>query len=246
MRVIILNEDKTFYDSTVFAIENEPDKKHPEYVLKTYFYIVNSENKIERMPSISKNHVRILIRNLEPSNYCSWIEDKKNNIEGYNWFINSKNTIENIKNNLPISKEIENECLEVNSGNLSWYESERNSNVIVNQEDIKNILEFTGWFHDGHIEKIDNQKDGSLRIDLSGVWGFESFSLIFKGNIETYFEDDLDELWFSSASIFIDKDKQICFSIDDYSSKEELNKTKVTRIYADSLKIDYKFDFDFR
>lgn len=81
---------------------------------------------------------------------------------------------------------------------------------------------------------------------LKEVTGFESFSLIFKGNIESYFEDDLDDLWFSSASIVIDKDKQICFSIDDYSSKEELNKTKVTRIYADSLKIDYKFDFDFK
>lgn len=243
MRVFILKPDKTYYESIVFAIEYEFDKS--DYIRNCWFYIMDENNKVIRINEYVQHtkylYKQVFIRNVEPANRLSWIKEKT--IEGYSKFIHNKEMLNKIKNGEPLEEDLQVEWEELNQGNLHYYESRFDRSDITDKQDIEDLIEFTMGFHDAHFEKIDKQDD-KVVVELSGVWGFKVFRLIFSGNVSSFFEDYLEEIWFNGASIFIDKDGQICFADEEsYSTKEEVVKDKLSYVFANSLKIEYEFDY---
>lgn len=241
MRVFVLKPDKSFYESIVFAIEYEFDKQS-EFIKNCWFYIMNDENKIVRINEYVQGtkylYKQVFIRNTEPCNYYPWIKEKT--IEGYPKFIHNGAMLNKIKNGESIEEDLQADWYELNQGNLSIYEDRDD---ISDKQDIEDLLAFTMGFHDAHFERIEKLEDKVI-IELSGVWGFKNFRLIFNGKVSSFFEEFLDEFWFNGASIFIANDGQICFADEDgYSSKEEVVKDKLSYVFANSLKVEYEFDY---
>ena len=246
MRAIVFKKDKTFYESIVFAIEYERDKQYPEYISTAWYYLMDEDYNLVRLSELvsdeKQQYKQVFIRNVQSVNSVPWIKEK--DIEGYPRFIHNERLISQIKNGETVDESIRQELEWLNEGNLYAYKNELNDNSVDSKSDIDDLMEFTMWFHDGHVENIEKGND-SVIFTLSGVWGFKTFKLIFKGHVFSFFEDDLDELWFTGASLFIDKDRQICFATDEgHDNKKELEGFNGTHIFADSLRFEYEFDLD--
>ena len=248
MRAFILKPDKTYYKSIVFAIETERDDKYPEYSYSVYYYVVNEENKLVRVNQYVENckylNKQVLIRNCEPCNYLPWIT--KTDLEGYAFVVNSKTLLGDIKKGNAIAPEIEDDCSQINQSNLYWYTNNCDVNEIVDKDDVKDFTYFTSGFHDAHFERIDWINENKLEITFSGVWGFKWFKLIFERNIDSYFEENLDERWLYGANICFKDNKVYFLATDDYDSIDEIKGYGITYVGAEKLTYQYEIEYDWK
>ncbi len=243
MRAFILKPDKTYYERDILAIEYVRDDKYTEVIKDVYYYVTDENYKVVRINRYVENstalYPQVLVRNASTTNRGPWLD--KGDIEGYAFFIKTKAMLNNIKRGLPLDPDYERECVEISITGI--YNS---TNEIADEQDIEDVNWFAGYFHDAYFEKIDWINDNKLEITFSGVWGFKWFKLIFERNIDSHFEEYLDERGLYGASIFIENN-QICFvAEEEVNTLKEAIDSGYTYICAGKATFDYEIDYDWK
>ena len=110
--------------------------------------------------------------------------------------------------------------------------------IEVNSEkDIKNLLEITGYFHDGFI-KEGQVKNDTLYLYFEGEWGYD-WELWFSGNVEHSIDSfdpyDFDDPYWFHASIFFE-DGYIYLVRDYARNTSEIG----NKWYVKARKLKYK------
>ena len=245
MKVIILNKDGTTYEAIAFAWEIRTNIFG--YLKKSYFYILDkTSSTIIRLSEFVEGtqliFPQVFIRHDTYFEKDSW--KKKKRIEGYDWFIDNKQALKSIKkyrlNDLCFIER----CIEFSAKALEFY-SKSNYKEIRCQKDANDLLMFARCFHDARI--AESYAEGNkLILDFCGVWGLKTMTLVFEGNITSHFSNkDIYADYFTSASLFFSEDGQICLVSDEgFDKKENVNGDDLNFFFADKLKFNYVFDFD--
>lgn len=244
MKAIILNSDGTTYESVVFAMEY---KISPfGFLSKVWFYVTDKTgNAIQRLSEYVEFtrclHTQIVIRHDTHFENSTWKKGK--NIEGYDWFINNKLCLKQIKKCHLNDLTFLNKCIEFNRKALDFYK-DIDYKEIKCQRDAEDLLIFAKCFHDAVIDNY-HTEDDKLVLTLIGVWGLKSLTLTFEGNITSHFIDTKAYAdYFDSASLFIADDGQVCLVSSEGFDNKVIEEEGLYYFFADKLTFDYTFDFD--
>lgn len=205
MQAIVCLGNGAYYLSKVFGYYKkvDSDDDYQRYIQSIYsqYYIVLDEEKKKLVRhyayDLSKRpqmHLRILL-----------IDDSTED-----WIINKDGTgcvdfllrkdIEVMSDYDSFPSDTINRCVDMDA--QYHYEEYK---VIENETDAENFLLAVGDFHDARIDKLEEQKDGSLYVMVTDVWGC-SVELWFSGDVEysasSRTSEEYDPYWMSSSILF--------------------------------------------
>lgn len=235
MIVHVKRDDGTIEQATAIAVVYEKP-------YQTEVFILNSNCEYERVFATKQgtNQIIPLVMFVDVHKYeYGWVKADK--MEGYKLFVNHPELLERIRNG-------EKEIFKFGTDDQILFDSLIvNSDVnygpiyVDGQDDIDNLLEFSGWFHDGTITEVKwNDKKTKLTLAFEGVWGIRKLYLHFSEDVILNLNDEYEYDYLFGASIFFENGK-ICFvGAEDYSSMKE-DTTGITTVTAKSL--SYSFEY---
>ena len=231
MKVVVLNDDGTYYGTDAVAIHYDG--------WKTEYFILNQDGDFERIFEYTQNKKQIEKRvfvfdaDLE-ENFPHYVED--GSYEGYPTFIKNKNLLEKIRKG---EKEII-DWVGMTFYNCSYFDVD-NEKIVDDAHGCKVLNNFAGGFHDAVIINYNyDDKKNCLYIDLDGVWGLEKLTLIFEDVLKYHIEDDYEYNYFSIANLFYE-DEEVCFVNDECNTKNDICE-EWTFVYAKRLKFEFIFE----
>ena len=236
MIVHVKRDDGTVYQAVAVAIVYK--KRH-----NAEFFILNSKNEFERVFAY-KQHTKYIIPQVMIADIhtyeTDWVKTKA--MEGYKLFVENAKLLNKIrKGKKRFSPYGTDEHHYFSS--LSVDKNVNYGPIYVNdQNDIDNLLTFTGWFHDASICDVKwNENKTELTLALEGIWGIERLYLHLKGDISLYKNKEYEYEYFFGVSIFFENDK-ICFIGDEnYISMNEIEEN-ITNFSARNM--SYSFEYE--
>ena len=235
MIVHVKREDGTVYQALAVAIIYGKN-------WDTEFFIMNSKYEFERVFAYKQNTKNIipqvLIVNIHTYE-ADWVKTDK--MEGYRLFVRHPDFLERIRNG-------EKELFKYGTNDYYLYSSLAVSEevnygpiYIDDQNDIDNLLEFTGWFHDATItDVVWNKNNTELTLTFDGVWGIKKLFLCFKGDVELKLSDEYQYDYLFGASIFFEDGKICLICGEDFHSMSEAT-DYITNVSA--RKMSYSFEY---
>ena len=236
MIVHIKKDDGTIEQATAVAIV------YGKGYYDTEVFIVKEDCAFERVFAFKQGTKYIVptVMYIDVHKYGSnWIKTDK--MEGYKIFINNPKFLDKIRNG-------EKHLFPYGSDDYYSFESivyggEINYGPIYvdGQDEIDNLLEFTGWFHDALITDVKwNEQKTKLTLAFEGIWGIKKLFLHFSEAISLKLSEGYEYDYLYDASIFFEKGK-ICFvGAEDFKSMSE-DTTGITTVTAKSL--SYSFEY---
>ena len=237
MIVHVKQNDGTVYQAVAVAIVYGEN-------YKTEIFIKKNGCEFERVFAYKQNTKNIIpqVRVVDVHNYGSdWIKTDK--MEGRSLFVRHPDFLERIRNG-------EKEIFKYGTDEYCLYNSLDVSEKInygpiyvETQDDIDNLLEFTGWFHDAVVSEVKwNEKKTELTLAFDGIWGIRRLYLHFKDDVELHLNEEYEWDYLFGASIFFEKEKVCFIGGEDCNSMKEIENDKyVTGVSA--RKMSYAFEY---
>ena len=228
MRIIVnTSKYKKPYETIAFSIEYTNNS--------LYYYVIDKDNEIERICGsdefpLLESDQQVFIRNLVDRYDNSWI--RKDNFEGYDYFIDNIHNLELIKDY----------CIAKKKELLDYYHNYRNSNYINCDTDIIDFLLYVRHFDESQIENIEyNLSKDRITLRITSDY-FYMIKLDFIGGIDTNISIETIKYLLINAltetNIKILPNKRICFEFSNnyiYADKIrfrcEINKFESATVY---------------
>lgn len=237
MIVHVKQDDGTIYQAVAIAIV------YGEH-FDTEFFIMKNGCEFERVFAYKQNTKNIIpqVMVVDIHTYGSdWIKTDK--MEGLSLFVKHPDFLERIRNG-------EKELFKYGTDEFNLYNSLDVSDeinygpiLVETQDDVDNLLEFTGWFHDAAISEVKwNEKKTELTLAFNGIWGIRRLCLHFKGDVDLRLNEEYECDYLFGASIFFEKEKVCFIGAEDFHSMKEIENDKyITGISA--RKMSYSFEY---
>lgn len=221
MHAIIRMGNGEYYISAVFGVYKDTNCKE-SLVGYTVYYIVFDQKKeklvrkylYDQKALKGKGHLlHLMVLDLDYTRE-RWNLDE----DGYGCveFLNRKE-IENYLAGETLPDTVLTRCRELDAA----YEY-REWNNIETEDDIAQLLNVTGWFHDAEIAKLEQRDDGSLFICFEGIWGCH-LEMIFEDDVsfcKEYDNMDIYEPYWLGATLLIDGEYKILLDEEDLTPED--------------------------
>lgn len=235
MLVHVFRDDGSVFQTVAFAVVYG---KHWD----TEFFILDEKCEFERVFAYKQKVKQIIPQVIVFDRYrfdADWLKEK--NGEGYKAFIRNPKLLNKIrrgeKNLFDEGTMILWRSLVGASGNDVDY----GPHPVDDEESLSKLMEFTGCFHDGLIEKVEYSKDKKdVTLFISGVWGIKLIKLMFKDVIDMHLNEDYQNDYFYGTSLFFPNRNEIAFTNEEeVSSVEEL----CGPTYVRAREMSYAFEY---
>ena len=215
MRVLVRRPDGSYYITVAFAFIHHKNPIDTELCIFNDLYDLEIVSEYFNTKSIEP---QVLMMDYKHDD--DWVEN--GNLFGNPHFVNNPDIIKRIKKG---EKEV------FDSSTMIFLKSYLNSELNVDQkvyyvedkDDTTQLLEFTGYFHDGFVSKYQyDEKKNSLLLEIKGLWGIKTLYLEFKNVMKYNIEEDFEYNYFLEASLLVE-DGKVAFCNDEASKINEIS-----------------------